>query len=305
MADNINRSDVPVDFKDVFGETIRDKVEIKIYNTQLQSLKDVYNADFKGAPQMLSQVPAFPTGHAQMFVTPRKYRFKQRFINVLAGDTQEIKAKNTITEYFFVEPSAARPHPIEFADLAAKTYGEELLRILKASKIGAAKWNGLHKKNRATILNLCAKMSRETVKSGAKLITFVESIDQTWLDKNHFERIYARVKKDLLQALRNHPQVYFSVNGGLHHFPAGWTSVKAGSDSFKTLQDSAGNIQLTFAEQEGEEGYLADIDIDDHKGLAHVADVLKHKFSGQNTSPYDIHQTLVFAQQLDPEYRLL
>ena len=304
MPDNINRSDVPVDFKDVFGETIRDKVEIKIYNTQLQSLKDVYPANFNGAPQILRDVPAFPTGHAQMIVTPTKYRFKQRFINVQAGDTEAIKERNTITEYFFVEPSKAKPHPIEFADLATKTYGEELLRILKASKIGAAAWNGLDKKNRATILNLCAKMSKETVKNGAKLITFVESIDQTWLDNKHFERIYARVKKELLQALRNHPQVYFSVNGGLHKFPPGWASVK-GSDSFKTLQDSAGNIQLTFAEQDGEEGYLADIDLDDHTGLAHVADVLKHKFSGKNTSPYDIHQTLVFAQQLDPEYRLL
>ena len=303
MAD-INRSDVLVDFKDVFGETIRDKVEIKIYNTQLQSLKDVYNADFKGAPQVLSQVPAFPTGHAQMFVTPTKYRFKQRFISVQAGETHPNIQKNTITEFFFVEPSKAKPHPIEFADLAAKTYGEELLRILKASKIGAAAWNALDKRNRATILNLCAKMSKETVKSGAKLITFVENIDRTWLDNKHFERIYARVKKELLPSLRNHPAVYFSVNGGLHKFPEGWASVK-GDDSFKTLKDSAGNIQLTFAEKTGEEGYLADIDLDDHKGLAHVADVLKHKFSGKNTSPYDIHQTLWFAQQLDPEYRLL
>lgn len=58
MAD-INRSDVEVDFKDVFGATIRDKVEIKIYNTQLQSLKDIYRAEFKGAPVTLAQVPAF------------------------------------------------------------------------------------------------------------------------------------------------------------------------------------------------------------------------------------------------------
>ena len=299
MADNINRSDVQVDFKDVHGQTIRDKVEVKVYNTQLQSLKDVYNVDFKGAPVTLSQVPAFPTGHAQMIVTPTKYRFKQRFISVQAGET------NKITEFFFIEPSKANPHPIEFADLAAKSYGDELLRILGASKIGATAWNKLDKKNRCTILNLCAKMSRETVKNGTKVITFLESIDQTWLDNKHFERIYARVKKELLKELRNHAQVYFSVNGGLHHFPGGWTSVKGGSDSFKTLRDSAGNIQFTFAEQDSEDGYLVDIDLDDHTGLAHVADVLKHKFSGKNTSPYDIHQTLVFAQQLDPEYRLL
>ena len=251
MAD-INRSDVEVNFKDVFGNTIRDKVEIKIYNTQLQSLKDIYQVDFKGSPGTLPQVPAFPTGHAKMIVSPTKYRFKQRFINVQAGE------ENKITEYFFVEPSKANPHPIEFADLGAKSYGEELLRILKASSIGAAAWNKLHKKNRATILNLCAKMSKETVKNGAKLITFVESIDQTWLDNKHFERIYARVKKELLPALRNHPQVYFSVDGGLHKFPSGWHSVKK-PDSFKTLRDSAGNIQFTFAENDEEDGHLADI----------------------------------------------
>jgi hypothetical protein len=296
MAD-INRSDVVVDFKDVYGNTITDKVQIKIYNMQLQSLKDIYEVSFKGQPITLSQVPAFPTGHAQMIVTPTKYRFKQRFINVMAGET------NKITEFFFVEPSKANPHPIEFADLVAKSYGEALLRILKASGIGAAAWNGLNKRNRATILNLSAKMSRETTRDAKKLITFVESIDRTWLDNKHLERIYANVNTDLLTALRKHPEVYSSVNGGMHHFPPeGWVSVKP-PDSFKTLKDSAGNIQFTFAEK-GDKS-LADIDLDDHKGLAHVADVLKHKFSGNNTDPYDIQQTLWWAQQLDAEYRLL
>jgi hypothetical protein len=298
MADNINRSDVVVDFKDVYGETITDKVEIKIYNTQLQSLKNIYNVTFKGQPATLPDVPAFPTGHAQMIVTPTKYRFKQRFINVQAGET------NKITEYFFVEPSKANPHPIEFADLAAKSYGEALLRILKASGIGAAAWNDLNKRNRATILNLCAKMSRETAKDKTKVVTFVDSIDQTWLDTKHWERIFARVNKDLLPALRKYPEVYTSVDGGMHHFPPdGWVPVKK-PDSFKTLKDSAGNIQFTFAEKAGP-AYLADIDLDDHKGLEHIADVLKHKFSGKDTDPYDIQQTLWFAQQLDAEYRLL
>src|SRR5436190_18516902 len=166
MPDNFNRSDVEVDFKDIYGNGIKDKVEIKIYNTQLQSLKNIYNVNFNGKPETLPGVPAFPTGHAQMIVTPTKYRFKQRFINVEAGVT------NKITEYFFVDPSKANPHPIEFADLAAKSYGNELLRILKTSGIGAAAWNKLNKKNRATVLNLCAKMSKETIKNGAKLITF-------------------------------------------------------------------------------------------------------------------------------------
>jgi hypothetical protein len=299
MTDNINRSDVLVDFKDVYGQSITDEVEIKIYNTQLMSLKQVFNVDFQGSPARLQGVPAFPTGHAQMIITPKKYRFKQRFINVEAG------VVNTITEYFFVDPSQARPHPIEYADLAAKSYGGELMRILQNSGINQAAWSALNPRIRATILNLSAKMSREAVRDGTKLITFVDSIDRTWLDIGHRERIYARVSGALLEGVRSYPEIYFGVGGDLHHFPPddNWTPVNQ-PDSFKTLRDSAGNIQLTFAQNAGGE-LLCDIDLDDHKGLQHVADVLKHKFSGKDTDPYDIQEILWFFQQLDSEYRLL
>jgi hypothetical protein len=298
MSANLNRSDVLVDFKDIYGTTITDDVEIKIYNMQLTSEKQIFEVKFQGSPATLPGVPAFPTGHAQMIVTPTKYRFKQRFINVQAGET------NHLTEYFFVDPSHANPHPIEFGDLAGKTYGGELLRILDASHIDAVAWGKLDKRNRASILNLSAKMWKERVEDGTQLITFIESIDRTWLNLEHCERIYAGVKNELLPALRNYPQMYFSVSGGMHHFPPdGWVSVTP-PDSFKTLRDSAGNIQLTFAEK-SPEAYLADIDLDDHTGLEHVADVLKHKFSGKDTDPYDIQQILWFSQQLDAEYRLL
>jgi hypothetical protein len=298
MSNHFNKSDVVVDFKDIYGETITDDVEIKIYNTQLMSLKQRFDVKFQGTPVRLKDVPAFPTGHAQLIVTPTKYRFKQRFISVQAGET------NHITEYFFVDPSHADPHPISFSDLPGKSYGDDLLRILKASGLIDGVWNGLDKQIRATILNLSAKMGKEEV-GGTRLIEFVESIDRTWLDMKHRERIYARVPGDLPRALINFPQVYFGVNSSMHKFPpgGGWTSAPK-PDSFKTLKDSAGNIQLTFALNLAEE-FLADIDLDDHKGLAHIADVLKHKFSGANTHPYDIHQTLWFAQQLDAEYRLL
>lgn len=298
MPNNINRSNVIVDFKDIYGDTITDEVEIKIYNTQLMDLKQAFDVKFRGEPETLPQVPAFPTGHAQLIITPTKYRFKQRFINVQAGQD------NLITEYFFVEPSAADPHPIAFSDLAGKSYGNELLRILQASAIDSSVWNKLDKATRATILNLSAKMSKETVADGTSLINFVEKIDRTWLDAKHRERIYAHVTAALLPAVSTFPKVYFSVSGGMHKFPPeGWTSAPP-PDSFKTLKDSAGNIQLTFA-RNLEEDFLVDIDLDDHKGLGHIADVLQHKFSGKDTNPYDIHQILWFSQQLDAEYRLL
>jgi hypothetical protein len=43
MSANLNRSDVVVDFKDIYGKTINDDVEIKIYNTQL-----IYSIYFRG-----------------------------------------------------------------------------------------------------------------------------------------------------------------------------------------------------------------------------------------------------------------
>lgn len=75
MANDINRSNLIVDFKDIYGTTISDDVEIKIYNTQLMSLKQVFDVSFQGQPVTLPDVPAFPTGHAQMIVSPTKYRF--------------------------------------------------------------------------------------------------------------------------------------------------------------------------------------------------------------------------------------
>lgn len=297
MALETNVADVEVDFKDVYGETITDEVEIKIYNTQLQSLKNGFTVKFKGQPAVLTGVPAFPTGHADMIITPKKYKNKKIQINVQSG------VPNRITEYFFVEPSKARPRGMEFADLPSKLYGAELTRILANSNIDEAAWDKLDKRNRATILNLSAKMWRETV-GGEKLIKKVDSIDRTWLDPSHRERIYANVKPGLLPALRGEPGTYPDVNGGLHKFPPGGWSPAGKPDSFKTLKDSAGNIQLTFAENAGG-ALLADIDLDDHTGLKHVADVLKHKLTDEDTDPYVIHEILWFSQNLDAEYRLI
>jgi hypothetical protein len=177
--------------------------------------------------------------------------------------------------------------------------------MTKARQLDEDKWNKLSKQNRATILNLCAKMSRETVKSGAKLISFIQRIDQTWLDPKHRERIFALVKPGLLGALRAYPEKYFSVDSSMHKFPSDeWVRVDP-PNSCKTLKDAAGNIQLTFAIKVETEENLADIDLDDHKGLEHVANVLKHIFSGKDTDPYDIHEILWLFQQLDAEYRLL
>jgi len=69
--------------------------------------------------------------------------------------------------------------------------------------------------------------------------------------------------------------------------------------SFKT-PDPMGNLQLTFA-QNTKKNMAVDADLDDHQGLKHAFDVIKHKFSG-DTNPYGIHQVLVKFQGIDPGY---
>jgi hypothetical protein len=301
MSDNVNRADVFVTLRDVFGQPLTDEVEIIFKNLDAGSLSQRFTAKLKGqaGPFKLPEpVPAFPKGRAQVIIRPNKYRVKTFFMTVFTGEPNP----NQINEVFLVDPDKARPKFMDFDDLAAKPYGDDLLRILNKSKIDKATWNGLDKRNRATILNLSAKLLKETTKGGQPLIKQEQNIDKKLLDKEHRARIYSNTDDTLLDALRKFPQRFNSVSGVLHNFPAGSTSV-APNDSFKS-RDEAGNIQLTFV-KDAAGAFLADIDLDDHTGLEHAFDVLKHKLSGKDTDPYDIHQILVFFQGLDPGYRLL
>src|SRR5829696_8401299 len=178
MSENINRADVTVNLKDVHGQTITDEVEITFYNQKVQSLNLRFNVKFKGAPVVLPGVPAFPTGLAEVFIKPKRYRYKSIFLNVIGGE------KNSINEDLFVDPDKARPTLMDFDDLKSKLYGTDLLRILAKSGIKKAKWDALDKRNRATVLNLSAKMFNDQLRNGDSLISNVENIEQKMLDKD-------------------------------------------------------------------------------------------------------------------------
>ncbi|HEU4870422.1 MAG TPA: hypothetical protein VFT08_06200 [Pyrinomonadaceae bacterium] len=295
MSD-VNRADVTVNLRDVYGQTITDEVEITFYNQKVQSLNLRFEVKFKGTPAVLPGVPAFPTGLAEVFIKPKRYRYKSIFMNVVGGE------KNAINEDVFVDPDKARPMLMDFDDLKSKLYGTDLLRVLEKSGIKKAKWDALDKRNRATVLNLSAKMFNDKLKNGDALITSVDSIVEKMLDKDHRERIYAVINGDLLAALRKFPERFRSVSGSLHKFFDDWVPVSQ-QNSFKSRND-AGNIQFTFATNPAG-GSLADIDLDDHTGIAHAADVLRHKITGANTNPYDLHQILIYFQGIDPGYKLL
>jgi hypothetical protein len=171
-------------------------------------------------------------------------------------------------------------------------------------KINAAAWDGLSPLNRATILNLCSKMVRESAGDGKPIIEHVTGIDRAWLDTDHRERIYCPVTDQLLDLLRKLPDNFKRADGSTHHYPNGWLAVTKKPFSFKT-KDAAGNIQFTFATN-AQGKYYCDIDLDDHAGVQHALDYIGHKLFHEETHPYTIHDLLVkYQKNGDPEYFLL
>jgi hypothetical protein len=291
MNDDVNRSSVGVNLKDVKGQTIKDRVELKFYNQRAESLNQLFSVEFNRRPRTLPDVPAFPFGLAEVFINVRKYRYKSIFVNVPAG-----KGKgNLIDEVFFVEPGQVKPVFPDFADIKTKRKWAPLWRVLQRSRVtSASAWNELENQQKAGLFNLYAKMQREVVNGGRSVFSFVDKITD-FLPA----RVFAMVQKTLHDPVRDYGKGFHMVSGALHDFGEGWNLM----DSFKTF-DAAGNLQLTFA-QNAAGDLKADIDIDDHQGIEHAADVLKHKITGKDTHPYDIHEILIYFQGLDPGYELL
>jgi hypothetical protein len=172
-------------------------------------------------------------------------------------------------------------------------------RLLNAStvggKTGVALYEGFDDVRKAGFLNLVTKAAHTRLLSERPVLSYLRQITE-----QRGDRLFARVDPAL------HGEVHTAVTDGLfhpvpdslHQPPAGFTAV----DSFKTL-DNYGNLQLTFARNEDE--WSVDMDIDDAQGFDHVFQVVHNSVTGQPTHPYNIHEILVWHQELDPGYRLL
>lgn len=286
---DVNRSRVTVNLRDVRGRTIKDQVELKFYNQRAQSLNQLFSVEFKGRPVTLPNVPAFPFGLAEVFINPTKYRYKSIFVTVPAGKP------GLIDETCFAEPDQVKPVFPTLTEIRTEQRWADLRRILLSSAItNASAWNGLNEQQKAGLFNIYAKTRHEVVDGEKSLVGFIQRLTEF-----RPARLFAIVDPTLLALVRGYPKGFHGVSGALHQFPDGWNPIDP-DGSFKT-HDSAGNLQLTFAENAAGE-FMADIDIDDHQGIEHAADVLRHKITGKDTHPYDIHEILVFFQGIDPGY---
>lgn len=288
MDGTMNRSTLVLELRDVFGELIRDRVTVEIRNRVLASEKMAVTRKTAGKAIEVRNVAAFPQGLAEVTVKPDRYRMKSFFVNVPAGQAL------TVSETLFVNPEKAQP---KFPTITKLPAG--VRELLKQSGFDASGWDGMNPLEKAGLLNICAK-ARTIAVDGTQTVadTFRKII------RKQPDRIFTVVDAELHDAVKALPAVFGGVSGALHEFPEGWKRL-ASEESFKT-RDEAGVLQLTFARDTSGEGlWMVDADIDDHSGIEHAFDVLRHRLTGTGTHPYDIHQILVLFQGLDPGYRLM
>lgn len=126
------------------------------------------------------------------------------------------------------------------------------------------------------------------------------------------ERVIAEVQPGMIAAVKESRKSddYKSAMASNHcnNFPKAYSVPCDDMFAIKSREDK-GNVQITLAPSTDENGrsvLLLDTDIDENgKALAHLMDLLKHKFTG-GTHPFDIHEYLrVGDSRADFGYRLV
>jgi len=182
---------------------------------------------------------------------------------------------------------------------------DDAQRVLKATKelagftptlTGSKLYNALDDTRRAGLLNIFAKSGTTGLTNGRIVSSYFERLIELRGD-----RFFVIVPKDLREETKNSALsgLLVEVPEGMHHPPDGFNH----AGSWKTL-DHYGNLQLTFFASADGASWIADVDIDDANGLAHVFQVLRNELTDRPTHPYDIHEILVKFQKLDPGYEL-
>jgi hypothetical protein len=179
----------------------------------------------------------------------------------------------------------------------------DLSRVLDCSAVegvngsGAPCYDALTDTQRAGLFNLFAKMSSFGFDDQRTVWTFVDAIYRIRPD-----RIFVDVQPGLRDLVKGAVigERFRAVSGKLHTPPPAFRQ----AGSFKTAE-RYGNLQLSFFSSEAEPlRFKVDADIDDAAGLGHVFQVLRHWVTEGATHPYDIHEILVFRQEVALPYDL-
>lgn len=283
-------------FTDVFGHPITDDMSIRLRH---RTLAGEVRVDRRIAGSVvIDGLMAEPQGTYTLEVHAASYLPVSQFITVPAD------GQGSATLKLPVNPDKVNPRFPDYAELDARLKGVlERSRGVKGleGRSGAALYKGLSDEQRAGLLNIAKKALVTTFTNGEELLPHITLIEVRG------DRLFAEIPAGLHAQMPDEaadengpdePDTFRKVNGSLHK------ATRAGFEpagSFKT-RDAYGNLQLTFF-RDGHDQWMADVDIDDAAGLAHVFQVARNHLKNRPTHPYDIHQILVVHQGLDPGYR--
>lgn len=278
---------------DVFGKRIQEKVDISLRNLHLDHNPVLRSLDASKIIN-ITDLHTGAQGVYQISIDPPSYHPVSRFINIKTSGATEM----TI------------PFPVDISKVVSVTFPTfpNLLKDLRTlltnspgvlgfeNNTGEALYNAVDDIRRGGILNIARKTMATRLTTDKTVLSLIKEIRELRGD-----RFFAFVEKELREEVKHsvHTGLFDSVDGSLHHLPAPFEGFER-AGSFKTA-DHFGNLQLTFF-MKGDE-CVADIDIDDAGGLAHIFQVLRNHFTGSPTHPYNIHQILMQHQHLDPGYR--
>ena len=150
---------------------------------------------------------------------------------------------------------------------------------------------------KAGLFNLFSKMNTFGFDEQRTVWSFVERVYRVRAD-----RIFVDVQPGLRDLVKGAvaEERFREVSGKLHTPPPGYSSC----GSFKT-EERYGNLQLSFFSSLAEPlTFKVDADIDDAAGLGHAFQVIRNFVTKGTTHPYDIHEILVFRQEVVLPYQL-
>jgi hypothetical protein len=288
-----------LDFRDVYGKRLAEKVDISLRNMSLQH-EVVVRGVTASKLVRVKELHTAPDAIYRIEVDPPSYRPVSAFGTAAEGSRPPI-----LMLPFPVDP--AKVTAVEFA--AFGDLFRELQQALRKSdsvpllvgKKGKALYEGLDDVRRAGLMNVAHKSAATMLAGGRTVFSYIQRFAEVQGD-----RIFVHVDGELFSALENTVAagIMDPVSGALHELPAAIPDFDDYQDvgSYKT-EDTYGNLQVTLF-RNGDD-FIADIDIDDCNGLRHLFQVLRNHLTGEPTHPYDIHEILMRHQGLFPNYELL
>lgn len=283
-----NEARLALELKDVYGDLLREKVDIVLRHQVLSDIVKVNN--HASTKIVITGLHGAPQGLYRIDVDPPSYQYTSQFVNLKTSGTTNLALT------FPIDPGKVKK--VKFPPFG--NIESDLKRLLENSekvfgfetKKGKDLYDALDDIRRAGLLNIAAKIGKTTLSNGRTVLSYIQELREVRGD-----RFFVSVPRELREETKNSVAegLVRHADESLHHPPSGFSH----AGSFKT-PDHYGNLQLTFFMNSDD--CVADIDIDDAAGIEHVFQVVRNKLSGSPTHPYNIHEILVGYQHNDPGY---